>query len=81
MENNRPLMVGDWVKGKSVTGELVIGYVEKVQLLQETVKLTVTESDNVHIVGRTIETFRSMLTMMPLEDLSLIHISEPTRPY
>ncbi|WP_079508727.1 IDEAL domain-containing protein [Mesobacillus jeotgali] len=52
--NNSILKVGDWIKGKSRDGELIIGYVESLDILDEKVNATITSSDDETLVGKTI---------------------------
>jgi hypothetical protein len=52
--NNSFLKVGDWIKGKSRDGELIIGYVESLDVLDEKINATITSSDDVALVGKTI---------------------------
>jgi hypothetical protein len=52
--NNSILKVGDWIKGKSRDGELMIGYVDSLDILDEKVNATITSSDDVTLVGKTI---------------------------
>jgi hypothetical protein len=48
------LKAGDWVKGKSIDGELLIGYIESLALQGGALKVTVVTSDNEMTVGKTI---------------------------
>lgn len=52
--NNSILKVGDWVKGKSRDGELFIGYIESLDILDEKVNATITSSDDESMVGKII---------------------------
>ena len=45
---------GDWVQGRSRDGELIHGYVETVDSIQEIVKVNVVESDNEKAIGKSI---------------------------
>lgn len=58
--------VGDWVKGKTKNGELVYGYIETANPLQETVKIKVMDSDNKEIVGKTVETLKHWVKKLPI---------------
>jgi hypothetical protein len=64
--NKWQLEIGDWVKGKSVNGELIRGYIEAVDLLQGTVKVSVVACDNEKTIGRTIETLNKWVEKLPL---------------
>lgn len=46
------LKAGDWVKGKSIDGELLIGYIESLALQGGALKVTVVTSDNEMTVGK-----------------------------
>jgi hypothetical protein len=77
---------GFWVKGKSVNGEIVLGYIENINSLSGTVKVKVVESDNEEIKGRTIEMLQRSISKLPDnplqsegEVLSLIDIALLTR--
>ncbi|MFJ8267686.1 IDEAL domain-containing protein [Peribacillus asahii] len=48
------LKAGDWVKGKSIDGELLIGYIESLAIQGGALKITVVTSDNEMTVGKTI---------------------------
>ena len=52
--NDTILRVGDWIKGKSRDGELFIGYIESLDILDEKVNATITSSDDEAMVGKTI---------------------------
>jgi hypothetical protein len=58
MTNNNQwsLQIGDWVKGKSLHDELIHGYIEDLNLVQGTVRIHVTASDNEETIGKLIET-------------------------
>ena len=43
---------GDWIQGRSRNGELVHGYVEKIDLIQGIMKVYVIESDNENVIGK-----------------------------
>ncbi|WP_088070053.1 IDEAL domain-containing protein [Gottfriedia luciferensis] len=59
------LKTGDWVKGKSMDGELVIGYIESLSILDELVKVNVITSDNKTTVGKTIQMLNKNVKKMP----------------
>ncbi|AEH48282.1 IDEAL domain-containing protein [Parageobacillus thermoglucosidasius] len=58
--------VGDWVKGKTRNGELIYGYIETANPLQETVKIKVMDSDNKEIIGKTVETLKHWVKRLPI---------------
>jgi hypothetical protein len=45
---------GDWIQGRSREGELVHGYVEKIDSIQGIIKVYVVESDNQKVIGKAI---------------------------
>jgi hypothetical protein len=45
---------GDWVQGRSRDGELIHGFVETIDSIQEIVKVIVVESDNEKAIGKSI---------------------------
>ncbi|WP_088006968.1 IDEAL domain-containing protein [Indiicoccus explosivorum] len=53
-EKNTFLQIGDWVKGKLMNGELLIGFVEDLDILEEQVTVTVAVSDIDQLAGQTI---------------------------
>ncbi|TWT26453.1 IDEAL domain-containing protein [Planomicrobium sp. CPCC 101110] len=52
--NQTILKTSDWVKGVSRHGELIIGFVESMNVAKEAVNVTVVKSDNEELIGRTI---------------------------
>ncbi|WNF24779.1 IDEAL domain-containing protein [Mesobacillus jeotgali] len=55
LSNNETILrVGDWIKGKSRDGELFIGYIESLDILDDKVNATITSSDDESMVGKTI---------------------------
>jgi hypothetical protein len=54
MDDKYRFEYGDWVQGRSRDGELIHGYVETVDSIQEIVKVNVVESDNEKAIGRSI---------------------------
>ncbi len=52
--NKEILKISDWVKGKSRHDELIIGFVDSMDVLKEAVNVTVVESDNEEMIGMTI---------------------------
>ncbi|AQQ53299.1 IDEAL domain-containing protein [Planococcus lenghuensis] len=53
-DKNTFLHIGDWVKGKLMNGELMIGFVEDLDVLEEQVTVTVAVSDIDQLAGQTI---------------------------
>ena len=55
MENNKAILkTSDWVKGKSRHDELIIGFIDSMNVLKEAVNVTIVESDNEEMIGMTI---------------------------
>ncbi|EGA91087.1 hypothetical protein GPDM_01755 [Planococcus donghaensis MPA1U2] len=52
--NKTILKTSDWVKGKSRHDELIIGFIDSLDVLKEAVNVTVVESDNEEMIGMTI---------------------------
>lgn len=53
-EETTILKTTDWVKGTSIKGEMVIGFIDSLSMVQGAVYVTVADSDNPGIVGLTI---------------------------
>jgi hypothetical protein len=62
--NNSILKTGDWVKGESWEGELIIGYIESSDI-PDVVKVTVVTSDNNKIVGKTVPILSEQVKRLP----------------
>ncbi|TWT13196.1 IDEAL domain-containing protein [Planomicrobium sp. CPCC 101079] len=55
MNNNQTILTtSDWVKGISRHGELIIGFVDSMNIAKEAVNVTVVKSDNIELIGKTI---------------------------
>jgi hypothetical protein len=53
-DNKAILKISDWVKGISRHGELILGFIDSINLDQEAVYIVVAESDNEELIGKTI---------------------------
>lgn len=53
-EDKTILKTSDWVKGTSLDGEMIIGFIDSMSMVQGAVNVTVAESDNESIIGMTI---------------------------
>ncbi|PLT31465.1 IDEAL domain-containing protein [Peribacillus deserti] len=60
------LKTGDWIKGKSGDGQLIIGYIESLSVLDGVVKVTVAKSDNHETLGKTIPVLSKDVRKLPL---------------
>jgi hypothetical protein len=67
--NNSTLKSGDWIKGKSHDGELLIGYIESLDF-SEGVKVTVVKSDNNEVIGKTITILRKGVKRLPVSKVT-----------
>lgn len=69
--------IGDWVKGTTVNGELVHGYIVAIDALKGTLKIHVVACDRESTVGRTIETLSHFVREFPVyEDISEAQIQD-----
>lgn len=59
------LKIGDWVKGESSNGELIIGYVVSLSSVEGVVKVSVVTSDNKEIIGKTIPLLSKKVNLLP----------------
>lgn len=67
MSNNRSILkTGDWIKGKSRDGELIIGYVESLGIPEGVVKVNVITSDNYKTIGKTIPISSNRVKSLPV---------------
>ncbi|WP_033541886.1 IDEAL domain-containing protein [Planococcus sp. CAU13] len=53
-EEKTILKTSDWVKATSMNGEIIIGFIDSMSMVQGAVNVTVAESDNEAIIGKTI---------------------------
>lgn len=53
-EEKTILKTSDWVKGTSLRGEMIIGFIDSMSMVQGAVNVTVAESDNEGLVGMTV---------------------------
>ena len=58
----------DWVKGISRHGELVIGFIDSMNIIQEAVYVVVAESDNEELIGKTIPMSAKQVESIPATD-------------
>lgn len=59
------LKTGDWIKGKLLSGELVIGYIETLDIQSQTLKAKVVTSDNKTIEGKSLPLLNRQVTKIP----------------
>ncbi|KQL55535.1 group-specific protein [Heyndrickxia shackletonii] len=66
MSNNNPVLnIGDWVRGKSSEGELIIGYIESLDTIRGVVKVTVVKCDNKDTITKTISILSKHVKKLP----------------
>lgn len=65
LNNNSILKTGDWIKGRLMNGELVIGYIESIYIPDEIVRVNVISSDNNLTVGKTIQMLNKQVKKIP----------------
>ncbi|MGE6259723.1 IDEAL domain-containing protein [Heyndrickxia sporothermodurans] len=63
--NNSVLKVGDWVRGKSKEGELIVGYIESLDTIGGVVKVTVVKCDNKDTISKTISILSKYVKKLP----------------
>jgi len=68
--NNTILKTGDWIKGESRDGELIIGYIESISNIEGVVKVTVVTSDNNQTVGKTIPILSQQVKKLPVSNVT-----------
>ncbi|TDL82856.1 IDEAL domain-containing protein [Peribacillus frigoritolerans] len=54
LNNHSIFKTGDWIKGNLQDGEIIIGYIEALDLKNGTVKVTVIKSEAVETIGKKI---------------------------
>src|SRR4051812_31688093 len=63
------LQTGDWIKGTSRDGELIMGYVESLDT-SGIVKVTVVTSDNDEIIGKKVSMLGERVKRLPVSNVS-----------
>ena len=66
------LKPGDWIKGESLDGELIIGYIDSLlpDIPDGAVKVTVVTSDNNKKIGKTIPFLNKQLKALPVSNVT-----------
>lgn len=59
------LQIGDWIKGQSADGELILGYIDSVNDQEQFAKVMVVTSDNNEAIGKTIPIKQKQLKKIP----------------
>jgi IDEAL domain len=67
--NQLPVKVGDWVKGKTKSGEFIYGYVETIDSSQKIIRVKVMACDNEIVVGKTVETLNHWVKKLPVSPI------------
>jgi len=72
LSNNTILQPGDWIKGESWDGELIIGYIESLSpnIPEGLVKVTVVTSDNNETIGKTIPVLSKRVKRLPVSNVT-----------
>lgn len=66
INNNKTILkTSDWVKGISRHGELIIGFIDSMNMVQEAVNVTVVKSDNEELIGKTIPMSAKQVESVP----------------
>lgn len=68
------LQIGDWIKGKSADGELILGYIDSVNDQEQFAKVMVVTSDNNEAIGKTIPIKQKQLKKIP--NVQVINIEQ-----
>ncbi len=63
--NNHVLKVGDWVRGISIEGELILGYIESFDNVGEVVKVNVVKCDNRDTISKTMSFLSNHVKKLP----------------
>jgi hypothetical protein len=66
LNNDTIIKKGDWVKGSTPDGELIIGYIESLNSLAGAVNVTVVKSDKKETIGKTIEVGSKRVKSLPI---------------
>ncbi|WP_202077695.1 IDEAL domain-containing protein [Caldalkalibacillus salinus] len=69
MNQNNVLSIGDWVSGVTGEGELVHGFIEKIESNHEVTKVRVVTSDNDKIINKTVGLKVAELKKLPPADV------------
>ena len=71
-DNKTILKPGDWIKGESRDGELIIGYIESMipDIPEGAVKVTVVTSDNNESIGKTIPILSKRVRSLPVSNVT-----------
>lgn len=72
MFSNTILKPGDWIKGESLDGELIIGYIDSLlpDIPDGAVKVIVVTSDNNNKVGKTIPFLNKQVKVLPVSKVT-----------
>lgn len=63
--NDSVLKTGEWVKGRSRNGELIIGYIEALHSTEGAVSVHVVTSDNEESIGKTVQLLSRRVKSLP----------------
>ncbi|KKK38628.1 group-specific protein [Mesobacillus campisalis] len=66
MFNHNPfLKIGDWVKGESRDGQLIIGYIENLNHIEDLVSIKIVTSDKEETIGKTVQMLTHQVKSLP----------------
>jgi hypothetical protein len=63
------LKTGDWIKGNTQDGELIIGYIESLDVCGGVVNVNVISSDNHDRIGKTISLLSNRIKSLPVSNV------------
>jgi uncharacterized protein YpiB (UPF0302 family) len=66
LNNIMTLNISDWVTGKSRNGELIIGFIDRIDSENGIVKVTVATSDNDETIAKTIPIQTKFVEKLPM---------------
>ena len=67
-------VIGDWVSGNTTESELIHGFIESINLNQDTVDIHVTQSDHETAIGRSVEISKLAVKKLTEHSLSEMEI-------
>lgn len=66
LNNHSIFKTGDWIKGNLQDGEIIIGYIESLDLPKGTVKVNVIKSEAVETIGKKISFSRKQVKRLSI---------------
>src|SRR4051795_8953674 len=65
VNHNLLLKIGDWVKGESRDGQLIIGYIESLNNIEDLVTIKIVTSDKEETIGKSVQMFSYQVKSLP----------------